>query len=55
MDIESIWNSFLEKIKSQISDIAYETWFSETKLISLNDNMATVLVPYHIHKKNLII
>lgn len=53
MDLNNIWNSFLEKIKVQISDIAYDTWFSETKLISLNNNVATVLVPYHIHKKNL--
>lgn len=53
MDLNSIWNSFLEKIKLQISDISYETWFSETKLINLNNKIATVLVPYHIHKKNL--
>ena len=53
MDLNSIWNSFLSKIKEQISDIAYDTWFSETKLINLKDNIATVLVPYHIHKKNL--
>ncbi len=53
MDLNNIWNSFLEKVKTQISDIAYETWFSETKLISLNNNIATVIVPYHIHKKNL--
>ena len=53
MDLNSIWNTFLERIKNQISDIAYETWFAETKLVSLNDGMATVIVPYHIHKKNL--
>ncbi|MBE6139899.1 MAG: chromosomal replication initiator protein DnaA [Firmicutes bacterium] len=53
MDLNNIWNSFLEKIKVQISDIAFETWFSETKLINLNNKTATVLVPYHIHKKNL--
>lgn len=53
MDLNTIWNSFLEKIKLQISDISYETWFSETKLINLNNKIATVLVPYHIHKKNL--
>ena len=53
MDLNNIWNTFLEKIKSQVSDIAYDTWFSETKLINLNDNTATILVPYHIHKKNL--
>ena len=53
MDLNNIWNSFLDKIRVQISDIAFETWFSETKLISLNNKTATVLVPYHIHKKNL--
>ena len=53
MDLDNIWNSFLEKIKSQISDIAYETWFSETKLIDISSGKAKVVVPYHIHKKNL--
>lgn len=53
MDLNNIWNSFLEKIKYQISDIAFDTWFAETKLINLNNNTATILVPYHIHKKNL--
>lgn len=53
MDLNNIWNSFLEKIKVQISDIAFDTWFSETKLLNLNNKIATVLVPYHIHKKNL--
>lgn len=53
MDLESIWNGFLEKIKNQLSDISYETWFSETKLISLDSGVAKVLVPSHVHKKNL--
>ena len=54
MDLNSIWNSFLEKIKNEIATISYETWFAETKLISLKDNTATVLVPYHSQKKMLI-
>ncbi len=53
MDLESIWNGFLEKIKKQLSDISYETWFSETKLISLDNGVAKILVPSHVHKKNL--
>lgn len=53
MDLNNIWNSFLINIKSKINDIAYDTWFSETKLIKLNENIATILVPYHIHKKSL--
>lgn len=53
MDLNNMWTTFLEKIKAQISDIAYETWFSETKLIDISSGVAKVVVPYHIHKKNL--
>lgn len=53
MDLNNMWITFLSKIKEQISDIAYETWFSETKLIDISSGIAKVLVPYHIHKKNL--
>ena len=53
MNLDNMWKSFLEKIKDKINEIAYETWFSDTRLISLDNKTATVLVPYHIHKKNL--
>lgn len=53
MNLDNMWKSFLDKIKVKISNISYETWFSETKLISLEEGLAKVLVPYHIHKKNL--
>ena len=51
MDLNNMWITFLDKIKKQISDIAYETWFSETKLIDISSGIAKVVVPYHIHKK----
>ncbi len=53
MDLQNMWKSFLEKIKLKISDIAYDTWFSETELINLDEHKATVLVPYNVHQKNL--
>ena len=53
MNLDNIWNEFLNKIKEKISPMLYETWFSETKLIGLNDNIAKVLVPMHVHKKHL--
>ena len=31
----------------------YETWFQDTKLYSINSNVATVIVPMNIHKKHL--
>ena len=54
MDIELLWKSFLEKIKEQISSLSYETWFKDTKLHSLEDGTATIIVPMNLHKKNLM-
>lgn len=53
METKNLWNSFLCKIKEELSPIAYETWFSETKLFKLENNTAKIIVPMHIHKKNL--
>ena len=53
MDKNKLWGNFLNNIKSQLSPIAYDTWFSETELYMLEDNTAKVIVPMHIHKKNL--
>ncbi len=53
MEINSIWNNFLEKVQKNLAPMLYEAWFAETKLISLDNNKATVLVPMLIHKKHL--
>ena len=53
MDKNKLWGNFLNTIKSQLSPIAYDTWFSETELYMLEENTAKVIVPMHIHKKNL--
>ena len=54
MDNSSLWNEFLDKIKDQVSSLSYETWFQDTKLFSLKDNVATVIVPLNLHKKHLV-
>lgn len=53
MDINTIWNKFLEKIEENLIPILYETWFMDTKLIELNEDTAKVLVPLSVHKKHL--
>ena len=53
MNIDSLWKKFLDEIKNKIAPMLYETWFIETKLIKLENNIATVLVPMHVHKKHL--
>lgn len=53
MNNDVLWDNFLNKIKEQITSLAYETWFEDTKLLELKGDTATVLVPMHIHKKHL--
>ncbi len=54
MELELLWNNFLDKIKVSISSLSYETWFQDTKLVSIADNNAIVVVPMTLHKKHLV-
>ena len=53
MDKIKLWNSFLEKVKTELAPITYETWFSETKIAFIKDNIVNLVVPMHVHKKML--
>ncbi len=53
MDLDNIWNTFLKRIEGTMESVSYETWFKDTKLISLKDNKAIVQVPMNFHKKHL--
>ncbi len=53
MDINTIWDTFLFKIKDKLAPLLYRSWFEDTKLINLDDKKATILVPSYIHKKHL--
>lgn len=53
MDVTTLWKTFLDKIKTSISPMLFETWFAETKLVEINDTTAKVIVPMHVHKKHL--
>ena len=53
MNVDTLWDNFLEKIKERISSLSYETWFKNTKLLSLDGNVARILVEMPIQKKSL--
>ena len=53
MDINNIWKSFLEKMEQNLTPVLYDMWFSETKLVELNEEYAKILVPMPVHKKHL--
>ena len=53
MDNSELWSRVLEKIKSEISSLSYETWFAETKLYKIEHGTAIIIVPYPFHKRHL--
>ena len=53
MDIDTLWQKFLERIKEQVVEFSYDTWFKESKLYDLSNNIATVIVPMKLHIKHL--
>lgn len=53
MDLNTIWDTFLKRIKGTLTPVSYDTWFKETKLISLKDDKAIVQVPMNLHKQHL--
>ena len=54
MDVDELWRNFLEIIKNSISSLSYETWFKDTKLVTIRNNTAVIIVPMPVHKKHLM-
>ncbi len=54
MDVDELWKKFLEIIKNSISSLSYETWFKDTKLVTIRNNTAVIIVPMPVHKKHLM-
>ena len=53
MNVENIWNKFLESIKNRLNSLSYNTWFSSSRLVELNEEAAIIVVPTIAHKKHL--
>ena len=53
MNVEILWQNVLKEIKDELSSLAFDTWFSDVKLIELDEGMAVIEVPMSIHKKHL--
>ena len=53
MENSILWNKILDKIKSEISSISYQTWFEQTELYELEKGVAKILVPYALCKEHL--
>lgn len=53
MNIGNIWNKFLSIMKTKLNSLSYDTWFSTSKLVELNEEHAVIIVPTIAHKKHL--
>ena len=56
MSDKEIWNSFLENIKNEITNVSFDTWFNEedTKFYSYNNNVMTITVNQEFIKKHIM-
>lgn len=53
MQVSDIWSNLLEKIKNEINSLSFKTWFEETELLSIENGIATIIVPLPIHKSHI--
>ncbi len=53
MNVDLVWSKFLEKIKLEVNSMVYTTWFKSARLYSLQDGIATIIVPMDIYRRHL--
>lgn len=53
MNVDLIWTKFLQEIQPKINNMVYTTWFQKTKLSSLKDGKATIIVQMLVQKERL--
>ena len=53
MNTDIVWSNLLNELKDELSSLAYDTWFNDTKLEKLDNGIAYIIVPMPIHKKHL--
>ena len=53
MNTDIVWSNLLNELKDELSSLAYDTWFKETKLNKLDNGIASIIVPMPIHKRHL--
>lgn len=53
MDTTVLWSNILEKIKSEINSLSFQTWFEDTSLYDLKDGIAKIVVQMPIQKNHI--
>ncbi len=50
MDQERVWEEILLLIENRMSKQGYDTWFSQSKLLSIDGNKIQIEVPSKFHQ-----
>ena len=53
MNYDLLWSKVLEDIKLEVTSLIYKTWFESTKLYKIENNEATIIVPYAVSRDHL--
>lgn len=53
MNVDLLWNQFLERIKKEVNSMIFKTYFADTKLLNKEDNKLIISVPNIVCKKRL--
>ena len=53
MNLNVIWNNTLNQIKEELASLTFNTWFNDTKLNKIDNDIAFIIVPMPIHKRHL--
>ncbi len=53
LDLQTCWKNVLEKVKEEISNLAFNTWFKNIEPIKLSESELILLVEDPIHKEQL--
>ena len=54
LNIEQLWNTVLEKLRDTLHDpLMYNTWFKETKIYSVDNDVINIIVPFLMCKEHI--
>ena len=56
MSDKELWNAFLDNLKSELTDVSFNTWFNEedTKFYSFDNNVLTITVNQEFIRKHIL-
>ena len=53
VNVDILWAKFLERIKNDVNSMVFKTYFSNTRLLSIEKNKMIISVPNEICQKRL--